>query len=283
MFEGERAALVDSGYVSHASQTVALLRHALDGRQLTRLINTHSHSDHIGGNAAVKRAFGCAITIPAGIEPAVREWDEEALMLTPSAQRAERFEHDALLAAGTEIEMGGLAWQALAAPGHDMDALVFYCPQKRILISGDALWEDGFGVVFAELLGDSRGFPAVRQTLEMIGRLPVDVVIPGHGAPFFEVDAALARAFQRLSALEADSQRMARHAIKVMLAFNLMEHRRLLRAGLPQHFRDISLCREINARFLHSEFDELAAWTVRELERAGVLRVEGEWIVATDA
>ena len=39
-FEGERAVLVDSGYVSHAGQTRPL-RHALDGRRLERLINTH--------------------------------------------------------------------------------------------------------------------------------------------------------------------------------------------------------------------------------------------------
>jgi glyoxylase-like metal-dependent hydrolase (beta-lactamase superfamily II) len=55
--EGEQAALIDSGYVSHASQTVALLEHALAGRRLTRLLNTHSHSDHIGGNAAVSRGL----------------------------------------------------------------------------------------------------------------------------------------------------------------------------------------------------------------------------------
>ena len=51
LFDGGEATLVDSGYVSHAAQTVALVRAALDGRRLGRLINTHSHSDHIGGNA----------------------------------------------------------------------------------------------------------------------------------------------------------------------------------------------------------------------------------------
>ena len=44
--EGREATLVDSGYVTHAAQTLALLDGALEGRKLTRLINTHSHSDH---------------------------------------------------------------------------------------------------------------------------------------------------------------------------------------------------------------------------------------------
>ena len=78
--EGAEATLVDSGYVTHAGQTLALLEHALEGRKLARLINTHSHSDHIGGNAALQATFGCRIVIPAGIERMVAEWDTDAML-----------------------------------------------------------------------------------------------------------------------------------------------------------------------------------------------------------
>ena len=71
LFDGDEATLIDSGYVSHAPQTLALLRNSLDGRRLARLINTHSHSDHIGGNAAVQREFGCTIEVPAGSDFAI--------------------------------------------------------------------------------------------------------------------------------------------------------------------------------------------------------------------
>lgn len=30
-----------------------------------------------------------------------------------------------------------------------MSALVFYCAEEGLLISGDALWEDGFGILFS--------------------------------------------------------------------------------------------------------------------------------------
>ncbi|MBP7488932.1 MAG: MBL fold metallo-hydrolase, partial [Azospira sp.] len=120
--EDEEAALVDSGYVTHAAQTLALVEKALDGRRLTRLINTHSHSDHIGGNAALKHATGCRVLVPAGMAATIAEWDEEALLLSPLGQQAARFQHDATLAAGDRLTLGGLEWQALAVPGHDMDA-----------------------------------------------------------------------------------------------------------------------------------------------------------------
>jgi glyoxylase-like metal-dependent hydrolase (beta-lactamase superfamily II) len=162
-FEGDEAALIDSGYVTHAGQTVALLEHALAGRRLTRLLNTHSHSDHIGGNAAVTAAFGCRVIVPEGIDATIAEWDEEALLLSPLGQSATRFRHDATIAAGDEVELGGLNWRAIAVPGHDMDALAFHNPEQRLLISGDALWRNGFGVIFSELLGHPEDAGACRR------------------------------------------------------------------------------------------------------------------------
>ncbi len=232
-FDGDRATLVDSGYVSHAAQTVNLVRHALAGRTLGRLINTHSHSDHIGGNAALKAAFDCEIIVPAGLHATIADWDEDALLLSPLGQQSARFQHDSLLGAGTEIEMGGLNWQALAVPGHDMEALAYYNPEQRILISGDALWENGFGVIFPELLGEADGLTHAQATLEMLSRLPIDIVIPGHGRPFGEVDLAFERAFRRVNQFRNNIEQLAWHAIKVIVSFAMLERRSIAHADFP--------------------------------------------------
>ncbi len=281
LFDGPEATLVDSGYVSHAAQTVALVREVLGGRRLARLINTHSHSDHIGCNAAVQRAFACRIGVPEGMADAVARWDEEALLLSVAAQQGEPFKADFTLAPGERLVMGGLEWQALPAPGHDMDALVFYAPDARLLISGDALWRDGFGILFAEVIGAGGGIEAVRETLEAIARLPVDLVIPGHGAPFVEVDDALRAAFSRLQAFEQDGARMARNAIRACITFMLLEQRRIDLDALPVYLAEVHLYREANRRFLGLTPDALATWLVGELERAGVARRQGHLLVVT--
>lgn len=278
-FDGERATLIDSGYVTHAEQTVALLRHALAGCQLERLFNTHSHSDHIGGNAAVQAAFGCSIGVPAGLQASIAEWDEDALLLSPLGQQAAPFRHDALIEAGSESEFAGLNWQALAVPGHDMEALAFYNPEKRLLISGDALWENGFGVVFPELLGTADGLAATRATLEMLGRLPIDIVIPGHGAPFADVDRALATAFRRLDGFVADTERLAWHALKVIVAFALMERQQLPAMGFPRFLASLPFAVDINQRYLALAEDELAARLLADLSGAGVITREGDILV----
>lgn len=278
--DGGEAALIDSGYVAHAEQTVALVRQALGNRRLGRLINTHSHSDHIGGNAAVQAAFGCTITVPEGIARAVAEWDQDALLLTTADQHCTRFDHQDTLAVGQRFGFAGLEWHALAAPGHDMDALVFHNPDKRLLISGDALWQDGFGVQFAELFGTHDGLAATRATLDAIGRLAIDLVIPGHGAPFTDVDAALERAFSRLAAFEADGTRMARSGLKALLSFHLMECRSMALDAVPAYLQEVPLYREINRRFLGLEAQPLADRLLAELERAGAVRREGGRVFA---
>jgi glyoxylase-like metal-dependent hydrolase (beta-lactamase superfamily II) len=281
--EGDRATLVDSGYVGHAAQTVDLVKSAVAARLLTRLINTHSHSDHIGGNAAVQRAFGCEIVIPAGIAEHIANWDEEALLLGPAAQRGDRFRHDGVIAPDEEFAMGGLVWQALAAPGHDMEALVFHCPKERLLISGDALWQDGFGIIFGELLGHGGALAATRTTLEMLAGLDVDTVIPGHGAPFDDYRAALDRAFGRLVAFERDPRRVARNAVKACFTFSLLDLGRLPQAGLADYLESVPLFRDIGRDHLGMTTPELADWLRSELLRGGAIALDGDDIVPTMA
>jgi len=270
-FDGDRATLIDSGYVTQREQTVALLRHALDGRRLEQLYNTHSHSDHVGGNAAVQAAFSCRIAVPAGLHATISEWDETALLLSPLGQQATPFRHDDVIEAGSELSFGDLNWQALAVPGHDMEALAFYNPERRILISGDALWENGFGVIFPELLGTADGLASTRATLEMLGRLPIDTVIPGHGAPFTNVEPALAVAFRKLDGFCADIERLAWHALKVIVAFALMERRQLPLEHFPAFIASLPFAEDINRRYLGLADDVLAGRLRDALIAAGAV------------
>jgi glyoxylase-like metal-dependent hydrolase (beta-lactamase superfamily II) len=276
------AVVVDSGYDSHKKQTLALVEHALSGRKLDWLVNTHCHSDHMGGNAALQRAYACRTSIPEGEAPLIRAWDEPALMLGPAGQVAERFTIDDTIAPGDTLTMGGIEWQAIHAPGHDMHALMFYAPEYRILISGDALWENGFGVIFPVLFaddGDHTGFDATQTTLDRIAALDIDIVIPGHGAPFRDPRGALERAYSRLDYYRKDVARLARHCVKVILTFALLDKRQIPLAGLADYLERNSLYRDINGRFLHLGKQELADFVVSDLEKAGAIRREGNAIV----
>jgi glyoxylase-like metal-dependent hydrolase (beta-lactamase superfamily II) len=264
--------LVDTGYLTHAPQTLALVDHALQGRPLDRIVNTHLHSDHCGGNAALQDAFGCRIAIPVFEADKVRAWDEDALSYRATGQQCARFMFDETIAPGDLVTMGDLNWQALAAPGHDPHALLFWCEAEGILLSGDALWQNGFGVIFPELAGEP-GFGEVRATLDLIAALEPRLVIPGHGTPFTDVDAALQRAYGRLDYLSFDPVRNAENALKVLLKFLLIERRTMPLAEVEALFETVPLLVLARERFLPRPAAELAQWTVRALEKAGAAQL----------
>jgi glyoxylase-like metal-dependent hydrolase (beta-lactamase superfamily II) len=264
--------------LSHAPQTLALLRHALQDRPLDRLINTHLHSDHCGGNAILQAHYGCHTMIPVAEAAKVRDWDVDALSFKATGQRCERFGFDATVAPGDVLTLADMQWQALGAPGHDPHSLIFYCEQHGILISADALWENGFGVIFPELDGQS-GFAEVRATLDLIAGLDVRIVIPGHGAPFADVRGALARACARLDYLQADPLRNAQNALKVLLKFLLLERQRIAVADVPALLLSMPVFAAANARFLQRTPEELGAWAISQLVRAMAARVEGEYLL----
>lgn len=271
-------ALVDSGYLTHAPQTLALVRHALHGRHLDRLINTHLHSDHCGGNAILQAHYGCDTAIPAAEADKVRHWDVEALSFKATGQQCERFSFDRTVSCGDVLTLADMEWRALGAPGHDPHSLIFYCPEHRVLASADALWENGFGVIFPELDGQS-GFAEERATLDLIASLDVRLVIPGHGAPFTDVQGALARARSRVDYLEADPVRNAQNAIKVLLKFLLLERQRIALADVPQMLLSMPVFATANARHLRQTPDELARWAVGQLVKGGAAHVESEYLL----
>lgn len=275
----EGAVVVDTGYWIHGGQTVALLHDALQGAPLTRILNTHLHSDHCGGNAAVQTAFSCAIEIPAGEAAAVDSWDEEKLTYRATGQHCPRFRRDELLVAPGEVLAGRWTWQLIASPGHDPMSVALYQPELKVLISADALWENGFGVVFPELEGEA-AFETVGKTLDQFSALRVRWVIPGHGAPFVEMQAAIGRARQRLDGFARDPRKHALHAAKVLIKFRLLETQAETWTGLLSWAAGTRYFEMVRSRYFAAV--DSSPWLrtiVEEMRLRGALRIQGGTIL----
>ena len=268
--------LVDSGYCTHRERTLELLAGpaGLDGEPLERLINTHCHSDHMGGNAAVVSAYGSRITIPAGEAKNVEPWTPQSAWMQEFDQRADPFRFDDTIDAGQSFEGGGFEWRAHAAPGHDMDALMFFEPSHRMLISGDALWENGMGFVWPQERTRNPYVEAAREALATIERLEPAWIIPGHGEPFRDAKGSIATVRSKLDAFERDPARCARHMVKVMFAFAMLDKGSMPLAEVPAYVARVPCYGEVSGRFLGLGMEELAAWMLADLQRAGAIRVE---------
>ena len=75
--------------------------------------------------------------------------------------------------------------------------------------------------------------------------------------------------------VEADPLRLARHAIKVILTFTLLDRRSLPLAGMADYVERVGIYREFNARFFGMPPADFAEFVIAELERAGAVRRDG--------
>lgn len=278
--DGETSLLLDSGYCTHSAQTLLLLEHALGGRELDRLVNTHLHSDHCGGNAALQARYpGLATLIPPGQADSVDRWDPVALIYAPTGQLCPRFTYSAVIAPGTEIAFGSRMWQAHAASGHDPHSLLFFEPISKTLISADALWENGFGIVFPELEGE-HAFNDVAETFDLIEKLQPRIVIPGHGAVFSYSADVLDRARSRLEHFVRRPDKHARHAAKVLIKFKLLERQQQLVEELIQWASATDYLLQIRDKFFETE--RITDWIealLDELLTSGTMTRKGHLIL----
>jgi glyoxylase-like metal-dependent hydrolase (beta-lactamase superfamily II) len=282
--DANSATLIDSGYVTHQDQTVALIAHALNGRQLDRLVNTHLHSDHCGGNAVLQAQYPDLKTfIPPGEAPAVAVWNEPALSYEPTGQLCPRFKFDGLLQAGQILQLANLDWQVMAAPGHDPHSVILFEASHKILISADALWANGFGVVFPELEGIS-AFQEVADSLDLIESLQPEWIIPGHGTIFQDVDLALSNARKKLDGFVKNPEKHARYGAKVLLKYKLLELNQVQKSDFMTWAANIRYIQALHAMHAaHLQVDEWLDELLLDLERSKALAFKDvsqeKWLV----
>lgn len=265
--------VVDTGYDKHAGITESLVDAARLGRPLTRIINTHLHSDHCGGNARLADRHACEILVPSGAFEASRSWNRSALSFDATGQRCQRFVPTGMIEPGQTLRLGERDWQIHAAPGHDPDAILLFEPTSKTLISADALWQDGFGVTFPELSGDS-GFAEQAAVLDRIEALAPARVIPGHGSLFTDVGAALGRARSRLDYLRRNPTKHAAYAIKVLVRYLMLELESAYPAQILDRLGSGAIVRHTAAQ-LGLTPDEAIRWAIDQLTAGGQLEREG--------
>lgn len=273
VLRGKVPAIVDTGYHTGVEELLEVLADEAGLAGLAHIYLTHVHSDHAGGCATLRRRTGATIHAHADCRRLVERWDRRALWLASMGQHMDRFRVHRTLVPGDALETNALRWQVLATGGHAVGGLSFYEPQHRILISGDALWEDGFGVLNVPLEG-KQVFDHAEAALDTLAPLDVALVIPGHGPPFADHTGAMERARKTLSRWREDPERMLRHNLRGGLAFWLLAH-----DGAP-----VAALEDMVATFLRDAGLDRGKRAVQKvlasLGNAGALDIRGDQVFA---
>jgi glyoxylase-like metal-dependent hydrolase (beta-lactamase superfamily II) len=276
----EQAVLVDTGYWTHANQTASLVASALNHRPLTAIVNTHLHSDHCGGNSHLQLLFPKLKTyIPPGHASYVDDWDAEALTYKPTGQHCPAFIKNGVLSNGDSLRLGDAIWRIYSAPGHDPHAIILFNESNGILISADALWENGFGVVFPEIDG-VEAFDEVETTFQIIEQLKPKLVLPGHGCAFTDISGALKRARTRLTQFKSAPEKHALYAAKVLLKFKLLELQKVKFADFYTWAKSATYLHLLQTTYAKSmEFDVWIFDLCKKLEKSSACTFNEQYIV----
>ena len=117
------------------------------GWQLTHILTTHHHGDHVEGNLALKERHGCTIIGPAG-EPAA----------IPGIDRK--------VSGGDAFTFAGQEVQVIDTPGHTKGHISFYFPEDATVFVGDTLFAIGCGRVIEGTM------EMMWQSLDRLRKLP---------------------------------------------------------------------------------------------------------------
>jgi len=140
---GDEVCLIDSGVAS--SQNIIfdyLMKTARRSREISLLVLTHSHPDHMGAAPAIKKATGCSVAAhekeKAWIEDAELQARERPVpgffSLVEGSVKVDR-----LLAEGDGFDLGGIEARVIHTPGHSPGSVSLWLPGEEALISADAV------------------------------------------------------------------------------------------------------------------------------------------------
>ena len=173
--EMDEAAVIDPAW--NGSEIASLAEE--EGWQITKILLTHSHFDHVGGLAELKEVTQAPIFIHEAAIPMLRQATQSAARWGFALKAAP--EPDQMLEAGQEISVGKHTLRVLYTPGHAPGHICFYNEQQGILFDGDVLFQQGIGRT--DLPGGD--YRLLMQSIrEQLLTLPEDTrVFPGHGNP----------------------------------------------------------------------------------------------------
>ncbi len=142
---------------------------------LDRILLTHSHWDHIGDVAVLKRATGALVSIHPLDGDNLRNPGADHL---PLFVPIEGVEPDMLIKEGDRFFVGSIQVQVMTTPGHTLGGVCFYLPQEGVLFSGDTLFKNSMGRIDFPLSCPE----SMWASLKRLAALPPSTkVYPGHG------------------------------------------------------------------------------------------------------
>lgn len=141
---GSKICLIDTGVASSSNVILDyIIKTGRKPEEISLIVQTHAHPDHIGSTKAIKEATGCFVAIHS-LE---KTWLED--IDVQFRERPVPGFHDLVggsvtvdrsLQGGETIDLGNnLTLQVIHTPGHSKGSISLLCREDNVLFTGDAI------------------------------------------------------------------------------------------------------------------------------------------------
>jgi glyoxylase-like metal-dependent hydrolase (beta-lactamase superfamily II) len=178
--------MIDTGAGKKLSQSMNLgsqgfdqFQRAIHDKNITTIVLTHGHMDHIGGIMTIQNEIECAVY--ASKKESKHLISGNRSFISPFMNSpCDPINISKKLVEGDKISVGKYHFRILETPGHTEGSISLYDEKNLILISGDTVFPQGsFGRTDLSTGSSS----ALVRSLERLSELEIQIFLPGHMPP----------------------------------------------------------------------------------------------------
>ncbi len=218
LITGDITILIDTGTVLRIPEMANTLSEiGYSTPDIDLVINTHEHSDHIGGNVLFQKTALIAAHRNAAVK--IISGDDEVMHCRAHAQKFEGYHVHAWLSNTDVIDADSWFLKVLHTPGHTSGCISLYDPRRRVLFSGDALFASGT----LSTIYESGSLGEYFNSLRRLGTMKIDLLFPGHGRESNNVDGDLELTIRNAIAQFPGAARLAAMFVPVIAGLCLFE------------------------------------------------------------
>jgi len=266
--------LIDTGYISDFRETQKLIADlGVNLSNVSLIITTHTHCDHIGGHKIIQQASGCDIALHKVGKFFIDTRDDWSTWWRYYHQDADFFECTKALADGDVIAVGPHEFEVIHTPGHASDGIVLYNRRAKILISSDTLWENDMAVMTLRVEGSTALFHML-ESLQKIESLEVTKIYPGHGKPFSNLKKAISTSKAKIEKYLLDRDLIGNDLLKKIIVYTLLMKRTIKQRDLFPYLMNTCWYKETVDLYFNGAYEIKYHEIMDAFLKRGVIRLE---------
>jgi glyoxylase-like metal-dependent hydrolase (beta-lactamase superfamily II) len=274
VYRSDAPVLIDTAYIADFEETEKSIdRLGVNLADVSLIISTHTHCDHIGGNHRIQQKSGCDIVLHKIGKYFIDTRDDWATWWRYYNQEAQFFECTRSLEDGELITLGPHEFEVIYTPGHAADGIVLYNSRDKILISSDTLWQTDMAVMTLRVEG-SRALFHMQESLQRIEELDVQTVYPGHGKPFQDMQKAIARSKKRIDNFLKHPQAIGEDVLKKIIVYTLMMKKNVPADAFFGYLMDTYWFKETVDLYFMGRYEAKYKEVLNSFLRRGIVKIE---------